>query len=202
MTATTQNTGHGIVYPLAGSKAKRLKKLELPISDTALRATYHYGNPDVTVILDSPANISGASLQEAPGGGNVLNLGDFKIIVKNDDTSTWERGRGVTLAVLESATITGNSKIKLPTDFGVEGAQEDARERRPYTLPKFIHPENILTGSASAHNVSLTTGCRFAGDATVKGGKHSYLLASGNAHVECVETQRASFILGGTIKGN
>lgn len=203
MTATTQNTGHGIAYPLAGSKAKRLKKLELPVSDTALRATYHYGNPDVTVILDSLANISGTSLQEAPGGGgNVLNLGDFKIIVKNDDTSTWERGRGVTLAVLESSSLAGNSKIELPTDFDAEEEWEYARQRRPYTLPKFIHPENILTGSASAHDVSLTTGCRFAGDATVKGGKHSYLLASGNAHVECAETQRASFILGGTIKGN
>lgn len=203
MPDNNQSTGHAIAYPLAGSKAKRLKKLELPTSDTALRATYRYGNPDVTVIIDSLANIPGASLQEAPGGGgDVLNLGDFKIIVENDDASAWERGRGVTLAVLEGASITGSSKIELPADFYVEDAQEDARERRPYTLPKFIHPENILTGSARAHDVSLTTGCRFAGDATVKGGKHSYLLASGNAHVECVETQRTSFILGGTIKGN
>lgn len=117
MPDNNQSTGHAIAYPLAGSKAKRLKKLELPISDTTLRTTYRYGSPDVTVIIDSLANIPGASLQEAPGGDSVvLNLGDFKIIVENDDTSAWERGRGVTLAILEGASITGSSKIELPAD--------------------------------------------------------------------------------------
>ena len=52
-------------------------------------------------------------------------------------------------------------------------------KRRPNTLPKFIHPENILSGTANAENATLAGGCGIYGNAKVLGGEHLYLLASG-----------------------
>jgi hypothetical protein len=193
------------VMPLLLEDELRLQELGLPVKETTQSVFYYRRSnykPTADIIFDSPANIPGTTLVEQSDGDTGFDPGDIEVTVKEEIPLVYSQNPRLTTIILENATLTGKSVIKPASSFDAPTEQEEAVKRRPSTLPKFIHPENILCGSANADNATLEGGCGFYGDAKVLGGEHLYLLASGNAHVECTRTHRTEFILGGTIKGN
>lgn len=205
MSTPAYNQPLNTITPLFPEDKRRLKELELPVGeDTQCVYYYHHLDykPTADIIIDSPANIPGSTLVELPVGDTGFNPGDIEVTVEEEIPIVYTQNPRLTTIILENATLTGKSVIKPASTFDAPTEQKEAVKRRPSTLPKFIHPENILSGSANADNATLEGGCGFYGDAKVLGGKHLYLLASGNAHVECTRTHRTKFILGGFIKGN
>lgn len=205
MSTPDYNQPLNTITPLFPEDKRRLKELELPVGeDTQCVYYYHHLDykPTADIIIDSPANIPGSTLVELPVGDTGFDPGDIEVTVEEEIPIVYSQNPRLTTIILENATLTGESVIKPASSFDAPTEQKEAVKRRPSTLPKFIHPENILCGSANADNATLEGGCGFFGDAKVLGGKHLYLLASGNAHVECTRTHRTEFILGGTIKGN
>ena len=205
MSTPAYNQPLNTITPLFPEDKRRLKELELPVGeDTQCVYYYHHLGYKATadIILDSPANIPGSTLVELPVGDTGFDPGDIEVTIEEEIPVVYSQNPRLTTIILENATLTGESVIKPASSFDAPTEQKEAVKRRPSTLPKFIHPENILCGSANADNATLEGGCGFFGDAKVLGGKHLYLLASGNAHVECTRTHRTEFILGGTIKGN
>lgn len=203
----TQAYNHPLntIMPLFPEDKLRLNELELPAGENTQWVYYyrHLGyKPTADIILDSPANIPGATLVELPVGDIGFDPGDIEVTVEEKIPFVYSQNPRLTTIILENATLTGKTVIKPASSFDAPTEQKEAVKRRPSTLPKFIHSENILCGSANAHDATLEGGCGFYGDAKVLGGKHLYLLASGNAHVECTRTHRTDFILGGFIKGN
>lgn len=205
MNTQAHNPPLNTITPLFLGDKLRLKELELPVGENT-QCVYYYHHweykPTADIILDSPANIPGSSLVELPDGDTGFDPGDIEVTVEEEIPIVYSQNPRLTTIILENATLTGKSVIKPTSSFDAHTEQKEAVKRRPSTLPKFIHPENILCGSANADNATLEGGCGLYGDAKVLGGKHLYLLASGNAHVECTRTHRTKFILGGTIKGN
>lgn len=205
MNTQAHNPPLNTVTPLFPADKLRLKELELPAREnTQCVYCYHHLDykPTADIIIDSPANIPGSTLVELPVGDTGFDPGDIEVTVEEEIPIVYSQNPRLTTIILENATLTGKSVIKPAATFDAPTEQKEAVKRRPSTLPKFIHPEDILCGSANADNATLMGGCGIYGDAKVLGGKHLYLLASGNAHVECVSTHRTEFILGGTIKGN
>lgn len=205
MGTQTYNHPHNTVMPLFLEDKLRLQELELPVKETT-QSVYYYRRsdykPTADIILDSPANIPSSSLVELPDGDTGFDPGDIEVTLEEEIPDVYNQNPRLTTIILENATLTGKSVIKPASSFDAPTELKEALKRRPSTLPKFIHPENILCGSANADNATLEGGCGIYGDAKVLGGEHLYLLASGNAHVECARTHRTEFILGGTIKGN
>ena len=204
MSTQTYNQPLNTVMPPCLEDKLRLQELELPVKETTQSVYYHHLDykPTADIIFDSPANIPGSSLVELPDGDTGFDPGGIEVTVEEEIPVVYSQNPRLTTIVLENATLTGKTVIKPASTFDAPTEQKEAVKRRPSTLPKFIHPENILCGSANADNATLEGGCGFYGDAKVLGGKHLYLLASGNAHVECTRTHRTEFILGGMIKGN
>lgn len=205
MSTLAYNQPLNTVMPLLLEDELRLQELELPIKETTQSVFYYRHSdykPTADIIFDSPANIPGATLVEQSDGDTGFDPGDIEVTVKEEIPAVYSQNPRLTTIILENAALTGKTVIKPTSSFDAPTEQKEAEERRPSTLPKFIHPENILCGSANADNATLEGGCGLYGDAKVLGGKHLYLLASGNAHVECTRTHRTEFILGGTIKGN
>lgn len=205
MSTQAYNQPLNTIMPLFPEDKLRLKELELPVGENT-QWVYYYRHldykPTADIIFDSPANIPGATLVELPAGDTGFDPGDIEVTTEEEIPLMYSQNPHLTTIILEDATLTGKTVIKPASTFDAPTEQKEAVNRRPSTLPKFIHPENILRGSANANNATLMGGCGFYGDAKVLGGKHLYLLASGNAHVECTRTHRTKFILGGTIKGN
>lgn len=205
MSSQAYNQPLNTVTPLFLADKLRLKELELPIKEST-QCVYYYHRfnykPTAGIIFDSPANIPGSSLIELPDGDTGFDPGGIEVTVEEEIPVVYSQNPRLTTIILENATLTGKSVIKPASTFDAPTEQKEAVKRRSSTLPKFIHPENILCGSANADNATLEGGCGLYGDAKVLGGKHLYLLASGNAHVECARTHRTDFILGGFIKGN
>lgn len=205
MSTLAYNQPLNTVTPLFPEDKLRLKELELPVRETT-QCVYYYHHldykPTADIIIDSPANIPGSSLVELPDDDTGFNPGDIEVTVEEEIPVVYSQNPRLTTIILENATLTGKSVIKPASSFDAPTEQKEAVKRRPNTLPKFIHPENILTGTANAENATLSGGCDIYGNAKVLGGEHLYLLASGNAHVECARTHRTDFILGGFIKGN
>lgn len=205
MNTQAHNPPLNTVMPLFLDDKLRLQELELPVRENT-QCVYYYNHwdykPTADIIIDSPANIPGSTLVELPDGDTGFDPGDIEVTLEEEIPIVYSQNPRLTTIILENATLTGKSVIKPAFSFDAPTEQEEAVKRRPSTLPKFIHPENILCGSANADNATLEGGCGIYGDAKVLGGEHLYLLASGNAHVECVRTHRTEFILGGTIKGN
>lgn len=193
------------VMPLFPEDKLRLKELELPVGENT-QCVYYYRHlgykPTANIILDSPANIPGSTLVELPVSDTGFDPGDIEVTTEEKIPAVYSQNPRLTTIILENATLTGKTVIKPASTFDAPTEQKEAVKRRPNTLPKFIHPENILTGTANAENATLSGGCGIYGNAKVLGGEHLYLLASGNAHVECARTHRTDFILGGFIKGN
>lgn len=205
MSTQTYTQPLNTVTPLFMEDKLRLEKLELPIGENT-QCVYYYRHssykPTADIIFDSLANIPGSSFVELPDGDTGFDPGDIEVTTEEKIPVVYSQNPRLTTIILENATLTGRTVIKPASTFDAPTEQREAVKRRPNKLPKFIHPENILSGSANAEDATLAGGCGIYGNAKVLGGEHLYLLASGNAYVECARTRRTDFILGGFIKGN